>query len=127
MNGEHLYEYAVIRYVPDVEREEFVNVGLVMMCKRQGWLQVRLFIDGTRLTALRAPHTPEEIACQLRTFTLVAEGAPDGGPMAALPAEERFRWLTAVKSACLQTSRPHPGKTADLGAAFERLFTRYVR
>lgn len=123
---QHLYEYAVIRYVPSVEREEFVNIGLIMMCKRRKWLRVRLHLDSGRLTSFRAPHTEEEILRQLDTFVRIGEGNPQGGPIALLTAEERFRWLTAVKSASIATSRPHPGKTADLEATFDRLFGTLV-
>lgn len=121
-----VYEYAVIRYVPDVEREEFVNVGLLMMCKRRRWVKARVRLVAERLATFPAAHTTEEIELQLATFTRTAEGAPEAGPVGQLPAEERFRWLTAVKSACLQTSRPHPGLTNDLEATFERLFSTLV-
>lgn len=127
MQEEHLYEYAVIRYVPRVEREEFINIGLVMMCKRRKWLKVSWQLDPVRLAAFRALHTDAEIERQLQTFRLLAEGDRAGGPMASLPVEERFRWLTAVKSASLQTSRPHPGKTADLDDTFDRLYAELVK
>lgn len=123
----HIYEYAVIRYVPDIEREEFINVGLMMMCKRRRWIAAEIHLDPTRLSLLPAPHTPADIERQLRTFTAIARGLPEGGPMAALPVEERFRWLTAVKSSCLQTSRPHPGLTPDLPATFATLLHRLVK
>lgn len=126
MDDSLVYEYAVIRYVPSVEREEFLNVGLVMMCKRRRWVRARIRVDRDRLAAFGAPHTPEEIEDQLRTFTQTAEGGVKAGPIGLLPAEERFRWLSAVKSSCLQTSRPHPGLTADPDATFEDLFERLV-
>lgn len=121
-----LYEYAVVRYVPSVEREEFVNIGLIMMCKRQRWIRIQLHLDEKKLGTYRCPHTREEILAQLKGFTQVCEGKPEGGPMALLPVEERFRWLTAVKSASIATSRPHPGKTKDLESEFLRLFTTLV-
>lgn len=126
MHDKHLYEYAVIRYLPRVEREEFINVGLIMMCKRRRWLQVRVKVDPRRLEAFGCAVSPEELAGQLHGFGLVASGSPDGGAIAALEAEERFRWLTAVRSACVQTSRPHPGLTADLQSTFDRLFSELV-
>ncbi len=121
-----LYEYAVVRYVPHIEREEFVNIGLIMMCKRRRWIRILCEINPERLAVLRAPHSCEQIAEQLRLFTGVADGNSGSGPMAALEVEERFRWLTAVKSASLQTSRPHPGLTQDLDEEFKRLFAELV-
>ena len=105
-----LYEYAVIRIVPRVEREEFVNVGLIMMCKRHR------AISGKTDTA--------PMLKQLDVFKVVSGGA---GAFADMPVEERFRWLTAVKSTCVQTSRPHPGRTADLEATFTRLLEELVK
>ena len=126
MHDADLYEYAVLRYVPRVEREEFLNVGLLMMCKRRRWMRARIHLDDSRLAALAAPHTCAEIETQLRTFTATAQGGRMAGPLGDLPVEERFRWLTAVKSSCLQTSRPHPGLAGDLDAEFERLFAELV-
>lgn len=121
-----VYEYAVIRYVPDVEREEFVNIGLLMMCKRRRWIQIHIELDAERMRHLRGCHAMEEIERQIGTFLSVARGEKRGGSLATLPVEERFRWLTAVKSACLQTSRPHPGLTHDLDDTFRRLLHRLV-
>lgn len=126
MSEKHLYEYAVIRYVPRVEREEFVNIGLIMMCKRRRWLKVALNFDIRRIEAMRPSHTLEQIECQCSTFTALADGNPAAGQLAGQPVEERFRWLTAVKSACIQTSRPHPGLTGDLDATFKRLLEELV-
>lgn len=126
MPVDHLYEYAVVRYVPRIEREEFVNVGLIMMCKRRRWLRVGIHLDSDRLRSIKAVHTEEELKRQLSMFTIVGEGCKEGGPMAAMAAEERFRWLTAVKSSCIQTSRPHPGLTEDLDGTFEDLFAQLV-
>ena len=120
-----LYEYAVVRYSARVEREEFVNVGLLMMCKRRRWIRARFAVNEARIKAMFADKA--DIPCllgQLEAFSSIAGGnAPVIG---ALEAEERFRWLTAVRSACLSTSRPHPGKTSDLDAAFSRLFAELV-
>lgn len=122
----NLYEYAVIRYVPRVEREEFINIGLIMMCKRRRWLRVRIEIDSEKTRIFNAPHSDEFIRTQCDTFINVGNGVPEGGPISTLPAEERFRWLTAVKSSCLSTSRPHPGKCLDLDATFDSLFSELV-
>ena len=116
MHEKAVYEYAVVRLVPRIEREEFINVGLLMMCKRHRRLQMRLRIDDAKLAALE----------QLHGFERICRGEPCAGPVAAYPVEERFRWLTAAKSACVQTSRPHPGLTTDFDTTFERLFAELV-
>lgn len=127
MHDKHLYEYAVIRYVPRVEREEFINVGLIMMCKRRRWLRVELWIDERKMAVHDCELTRDELAQQLSAFTLIGEGQREGGSIASLEAEERFRWLTAVKSACVQTSRPHPGITDNFDATFARLMEELVK
>ena len=127
MHDKHMYEYAVIRYVPRVEREEFINVGLIMMCKRRRWLRVELWIDERKMAVHDCELTRDELAQQLSAFTLIGEGQREGGSIASLEAEERFRWLTAVKSACVQTSRPHPGITDNLDATFARLMEELVK
>ena len=124
MHAEHLYEFAVLRYVPRVEREEFVNIGLIMMCKRQRWIRVEWHLDPDRLKAFKGAAEIADIERQLQTFSLAAAGS--NAEMHEWPTEDRFRWLTAEKSACLATSRPHPGKTSDLDATFSRLFEEYV-
>lgn len=121
----HLYEYAVVRYMPAVEREEFVNVGLVMMCKRQRWIRSRISLPDRLMHALCPTTDMQRIREQLKAFELICTGVSDS-PVASLDAHERFRWLTAVRSACITTSRPHPGKTGDLDAEFDRLFDQLV-
>lgn len=122
----NLFEYSTIRYVPDIEREEFINVGVIMMCKRRRWIKARFRVDPERLRGINAPHSAELLEHQLKLFTKVCEGKADGGRMAQAEPEERFRWLTAVKSCCLQTSRPHPGTTDDLDLTFDRIYSRMV-
>lgn len=126
MEEKHVYEYAVIRYVPRVEREEFINVGLLMMCKRLKWINAEIYIDPAKLAVFNCAHSIEEIRNQFDGFIKVASGDRSGGPMAELPVEERFRWLSAVKSGCLATSRPHPGLTSDPEATFLHLFAEQV-
>ncbi|MBD5215700.1 MAG: DUF3037 domain-containing protein [Bacteroidales bacterium] len=121
----HLYEYAVVRYCPNVEREEFVNIGLVMMCKRRRWLRAEIALDRNRIMAFTPQADLDSFEKQLEGFLSVARG--DHSPIGSLEAHERFRWLTAVRSASLTTSRPHPGKTADLDTTFATLMDALVR
>ncbi|MBD5174423.1 MAG: DUF3037 domain-containing protein [Bacteroidales bacterium] len=120
-----LYEYAVVRYCPNVEREEFVNIGLVMMCKRRRWLRAEIALDRNRIMAFTPQADLDSFEKQLEGFLSVARG--DRSPIGSLEAHERFRWLTAVRSASLTTSRPHPGKTADLDTTFATLMDALVR
>ena len=122
----HLYEYAVVRFVPRPEREEFLNIGLVMMCKRRRWIRVDFLLRPERLAALGGDISLPALDRQLDSFRGICRGDVDAGPLAAMTAEERFRWLTAVRSAAIRTSRPHPGHAADLDATFDRLFAELV-
>lgn len=122
----HLYEYAVVQYIPSIERGEVINIGLIMMCKRRRWVKVRFDINEPRIYALCATADTDALRTQLTGFERVADGHPDGGTIAALEPHERFRWLTAVRSACLQTSRPHAGLTPDLDTTFNSLFSNLV-
>lgn len=126
MQEQHLYEYAVIRYVPHVEREEFINVGVILFSKRQRYLNLRYQLNQDKIQRL-APDTDfEMLQSNLVAFDKICTGAKDGGPIAALDTPERFRWLTAVRSASLQTSRPHPGFANDLDITLEKLFQELV-
>lgn len=100
---EKLYEYALIRYVPRVDREEFVNIGLIMMCKRRRWLRGGIFLDEARLHAFDPQVNIESLKIQASLFMR------DDVPSRDIPVEERYRWLSAVKSAVLQVSPSHPG------------------
>lgn len=123
----HLYEYAVVRFLPDIERGEFVNIGLVMMCKRRRWIKVDFSINADRIRAFSPGADIETLENQIAGFRRVTEGdTVSGGPIAALEAHERFRWLTAVRSAGLRTSRPHAGHTHSLDDTFQTLFTTLV-
>ncbi|MDE7345607.1 MAG: DUF3037 domain-containing protein [Muribaculaceae bacterium] len=120
------YEYAVIRFVPCVEREEFINVGLAMMCKRRRWIKVSILLPESKLKAICPAFDRVALAGQLQAFVDIADGKKTSGPVAQYPVEERFRWISAMKSSVIQTSRPHPGMCDDLETTFTRLFTELV-
>lgn len=126
MQEDKLYEYAVIRLVPKVEREEFFNIGLVLFSKKEKYIRVQFHLCKEKFRVMHNELDFEEIEKNLRHFDDVAQGKPDGGEIAQLEIPERFRWLTAVRSAVIQTSRPHPGKSKNLDATFERLFAELV-
>lgn len=122
MHGKHLYEYALIRVLPVIEREEFLNVGVIVFSKRTGFIGVRVTMDEGRFRAFRSEADLEQVKQNLHSFERIALGEPDGGPIAQLDPAERFRWLTAVRSTAIQTSRTHAGLCDDLEGTTERLF-----
>ena len=122
----HVFEYAVLRVVPRVEREEFLNVGVVLYCRGLGFLQVRWLLPETRLQAFAPALDQAEVAARLHAFEQICQGRAAGGVIGQLPVAERFRWLTATRSTVVQCSPLHPGRTADAAATLERLFAELV-
>ncbi|WP_234110409.1 MULTISPECIES: DUF3037 domain-containing protein [Chryseobacterium] len=127
MQEAKIYEYAVIRLVPKVEREEFFNIGLVMFSKKAKYIRVEFHLCPKKFALMHSKLDYEDVRHNLENFKAVAHGEKSGGEIAALDIPERFRWLTAVRSSVVQTSRPHPGKTVDLDGTFERLFEELVK
>lgn len=127
MQEDKIYEYAVIRLVPKVEREEFFNIGLIMFSKREKYIRFEFHLCNEKFQSMKSKLDYEDIAQNLENFKNVSSGQKEGGPIAVLEIPERFRWLTAVRSSVIQTSRPHPGKTKDLDATFDRLFDELVK
>lgn len=126
MPGKHLFEYAVVRVVPRVEREEFVNVGIVLYCKQQRYLKTRFHLPKERLLALCPSLDMEEVQDYLTAFEKISAGSKEGGPIARLDLPSRFRWLTATRSTVVQSSKIHPGMCDDLDKALEKLFGQLV-
>lgn len=127
MQEDKIYEYAVIRLVPKVEREEFFNIGLVMFSKKEKFIRVEFYLCPDKFKLMHSKLDYEDIIQNLVSFQKIANGDKDGGPIALLDIPERFRWLTAVRSAVVQTSRPHPGKSKDLNITFGKLFEELVK
>jgi hypothetical protein len=127
MQEDKIYEYAVIRLVPKVEREEFFNIGLVMFSKREKFIKVEFYLCPDKFKLIKSKLDYDDIIKNLESFKNIAEGKKDGGPIALLEIPDRFRWLTAVRSAVVQTSRPHPGKSKDLEKTFGKLFEELVK
>lgn len=127
MQESKIYEYAVIRLVPKVEREEFFNIGLIMFSKREKYIRFEFHLCTEKFRSMNPEIDYHDISQNLENFKHVASGQKEGGPIALLEIPERFRWLTAVRSSVIQTSRPHPGKTQDLDKTFERLFEELVK
>lgn len=126
MQDKNLYEYAVIRVIPRVEREEFVNVGIILFCKRSRYIKVLYHLNVEKIQCFCSEIDIVQLELNLRSFQKIAEGAKDGGPIAAMEVPERFRWLTAIRSSVIQTSRPHPGLSDNLEQTINRLFEEMV-
>lgn len=126
MHARHSFEYAVLRAVPRVEREEFCNIGVVLFCKSLRFLEMRYCLDKARLRALHTEMDLGALIEAVESFSRIIQGEKDAGPIAALGVAERFRWLTAVRSTVLQTSRVHPGLCAHPAAALEGLHQQLV-
>ena len=127
MHAPETYDYAVVRVVPRVEREEFINAGILMSCERRDWLQARIELDHARLRALWPDVDVEAVERALSALPRICAGGADAGPIGLLPLRARFHWLTAQSSAVIQTSPVHMGRCADLDATMERLLQRMVR
>ena len=126
MPEKHLFEYAVLRVVPRVEREEFMNVGVILYCASQGFLQTVFHVNEGKLRAFSAELDVAEIEERLQAFQRVCEGGKAGGTIGALPLASRFRWLTATRSTVVQTSKVHPGLCKDPSEKLKRLFAELV-
>ncbi len=126
MQDKHLFEYAVIRVVPRVEREEFLNVGVIVYCSRLKYLQLIYTLDTDRLLAFYPKLDIAELAEHLKAFEAITKGSKDGGPIAQLDLANRFRWLTATRSTILQSSKVHPGFCGDPAAALQRMHATLV-
>jgi hypothetical protein len=122
-----LFEYAVLRVVPRVEREEFLNVGVILFCSAQGFLQAKIELNEARLLAFAGVQLDvEELRERLRSFERICRGRAEGGPIGQLAVASRFRWLTAQRSTVVQTSAVHPGLCEDAAATLARLFAELV-
>jgi hypothetical protein len=128
MPDKFLYEYAVLRVVPRVEREEFMNVGVVLYCASRGFLACVSEVDPNRLSAFASGTDLAEVEDYLSSFRQICEGNRQcGSPIAALPPASRFRWLTATRSTVLQTSKVHPGFCTDPEETLKRIFMQQVK
>ena len=126
MQEKHLYEYAVMRVVPRVEREEFINVGLIMFSKRAKFLKTRYIINEGKLGLFSTELDMESLRDNLAAFDRICSGAKDGGVIASFDMIERFRWLVAVRSTSIQTSPSRMGFSGNLDRTFDRLFHELV-
>lgn len=126
MQENQLFEYAVIRMVPRVEREEFLNVGVVLYCPGRKFLRTVCTLNEERLRCFAPDLDIAGLTAHLRNFEHISLGLPEGGPISKLDMPSRFRWLTATRSTVVQTSGVHPGLCTDPAEMLERLHTQLV-
>ena len=126
MQQKHLFEYAVIRVVPRVEREEFLNIGVILYCAKLKFLRAKYSLDEVRLTAFSKMIDIEELREHVCAFEHICLADKDSGPIGKLDIASRFRWLTATRSTILQTSKVHPGFCEEPNATLDSLFAQLV-
>jgi hypothetical protein len=121
------YDYAVIRVVPRVERQEFINAGIIMWCREHEVLEARVHLDEARLRAMDAAVDLDAVRRHLRSIELVCAGGADAGPIGKLSKRERFDWLVAPRSTMIQSSAVHSGRSGDVAATLEHLVATMVK
>jgi hypothetical protein len=126
MQEKHLFEYAVIRIVPRVEREEFINAGVILYCRAERFLQAKFKLDKERLNAFAPDLDLSQLEKRMQAFESICAGNTDGGPIAKLPLSSRFRWLTATRSTVVQISSVHPGLCANANETLNKLYQQLV-
>ena len=126
MQDNQLFEYAVIRVVPRVEREEFLNVGVILYSRQQNFLKALIKLDKARLQAFSDKLDINEVEKHLHALDRICQGAPNSGPIGQYDMASRFRWLTATRSTVVQTSKVHPGFCSNPEEAIQKLFNQLV-
>jgi len=121
------FDYAILRVVPQVAREEFLNVGALVFCLRKDFLGCQLALDETRLLAFAPDLDLSQLREHLAAIPRICAGGPDAGPIGQLPLKERWHWLVAPRSTLIQLSAVHSGLCDDPAAALDRILTEMVK
>ena len=121
------YDYAIIRVVPRVDREEFINVGVIVSCPALDYLAARIELDEARLRVLHLGVDLEMVRQNLASIPTICAGGPGAGPIGRLTPRERFHWLVAPRSTMIQTSSVHTGRCDQPSQVMENLLDRMVR
>ena len=120
------YDYACVRVVPRVEREEFVNAGVILFCLSRGFLAARVHINEQRLRALAPEIDVALVRRHIEAIPRICAGEADAGPIARLSLRERFHWLVAPRSTIIQVSPVHSGMCDAPESGLEELFSKLV-
>jgi Protein of unknown function (DUF3037) len=123
----HRFEYAIVRVVPRVEREEFINAGVILYCRSRSFLAAEIALDRDRLRALDPSLDLDDVERALALIPRICAGDPGAGPIAALDQAERFRWLSAPRSTVTQVSPVHAGLCDDPAETLAQLMAKVVR
>lgn len=126
MRDNDIYEYAIIRLVPVVERGEYINIGVILLAKHKNYLAMQYYVDADRINAIAPDIDIQLIERYLQSWDKVCQGGTDGGPIGALDIRVRFRWLTASRSTIIQSSPVHPGRASEPMIALQDMFDKYV-
>ena len=126
MPAQSSFDYAIIRLVPHVEREEFINVGVILFCRTRRSLLSRLKLDPQRLAALAPTADLTAVQAHLELIPRICAGGPQAGPFSEMSQAERFHWLVSPRSTAIQVSPVHSGLCTDPEAALADLFDRLV-
>jgi hypothetical protein len=121
------YDYAIIRVVPRVDREEFVNVGVIVSCPALDYLAARIDLDEARLRALHPGIDLDIVRQNLASIPAICAGGSGSGPIGRLTPRERFHWLVAPRSTMIQTSAVHTGRCDQPSHVLENLLDKMVR
>ena len=127
MQDHYSYDYAVVRVVPRVDREEFVNAGVIVSCATRDYLDAKIDLDEARLLALAPSIDLEVVRANLASIPAICRGGLAAGAIGRLSPRERFHWLVAPRSTMIQTSRVHMGRCEDPAALLEHLVKTMVR
>ena len=120
------FDYALLRVVPRVERQEFINAGVVVFCLEKRYLDARIHLDAERLKALWPDADAKLVREHLEAIPRICAGDPSGGPIAKLSQRERFHWLTAPRSTIIQPSPVHTGVCKGTDGVLDRLVNQFL-
>jgi hypothetical protein len=120
------FQYAIVRIVPDIARGECLNAGVVLLCRPKRYLGARIGLDATRLAGIAPGLDAATVQPHLDAIVRIANGDPDGGPIAQLGLAERFHWLVAPSSTIIQASEAHTGLCSDPAKELDHLFETLV-
>jgi hypothetical protein len=120
------FDYAVIRVVPRVEREEFINAGVIVFCLERRYLAARIALDLDRLKALWPEIDVDVVEEHLRAVERICQGDPSAGPIAMLSQRERFHWLVSARSTIIQPSPVHTGLCDSTDGLLDRLQKQFL-
>ncbi len=126
MEDKVIYEFAIIRLVPKVEREEFINIGVILLSKEKNFLEIKYKIEEERIKCFSDELDLDMVEQYLQAWKAVCLGGQEGGTIGGMDISSRFRWLVASRSTIIQSSQPHPGMCHDPERVLADIFDKYV-